>query len=64
MKGYKWTFLQKNVDFGDCGRRVWVCRRYLLPLVTMTTRRALCAQDACEDMMYSCSHCMRGVIVF
>ena len=20
MKGYEWTFLQKNVDFGDCGR--------------------------------------------
>ena len=20
VKGYEWTFLQKNVDFGDCGR--------------------------------------------
>ena len=40
MEGYEWTFLQKNVDFGDCGRWVLVMSSlltYLLPSVTMTT---------------------------
>ena len=44
------VFLQKNVDFGDRGKWVWVCRRYFRSMPCQQEIRAHCVQGLLAEI--------------